>query len=99
MIFWGSVIHLRDTGLQKDQGNDVLHALGFTVSSPKLYRRNSAALRLSDFILHNLKKYRNRKKLMIMLLLNVLKFKNDLREKILNGFMTDVLEKNEGAHL
>ena len=28
-----------------------------------------------------------------MLLLNVLKFKNDLREKILNGFMTDVLEK------
>ena len=50
--FLGFVTGFGDAGLQKDQGADVLDALGLIVLSPKDSRRNSAAVRTSDRILH-----------------------------------------------
>ena len=45
---WVFISCLRDAGLQKDQGDDVLDALGLNFLSLKLSRRNSAAVQTSD---------------------------------------------------
>ena len=50
--FLGFVTGFGDAGLQKDEGADVLDALGLIVLSPKDSRRNAAAVRTSDRILH-----------------------------------------------
>ena len=48
----GFVTGLGDGGLQKDQGNDVLDALGLIVLSPKDSRRNPATVQTLHHILH-----------------------------------------------